>query len=382
MQLTGIAMSFLRAVAFFAGLVAAGPALAERELHYVGIYEGNQKTGGVIHGPEARVFVDRPGAEVVLVLADYGPVRWFVETAGATVIEQIILGGIRPERSEVRLNGVPFVADINPDIPYVHQRKGKDFRALVKNLPEQTGLPLSSASVSYAAPEKFFAVTTSDPGNPAFSEDPLATLLAPADRIPEGLLPLIGRTAIPAPASRFTSEGMEILQPDGSRRLYPATLDMPEISWPTGSAIVPEENAAYGVSLGGEGFLYRVDLETGVWSVVMSMENADAKGMLYDPAGKRFVMPEGVFDLQSLLLVGLDGARRGIRLGYADLPGSYDLFDPGNGPDPVAVPVAVDGGWLLLHLGPDGRYDSAGAWRDYAVNVETGEILLIGYSTP
>ena len=62
-------------------------------MHLVCIYEGYCKTGEQIHGPKARVIVNRPGKEVTLVLTSYGPVTWEISPQDKTQIVKIILGG-------------------------------------------------------------------------------------------------------------------------------------------------------------------------------------------------------------------------------------------------------------------------------------------------
>jgi|GEM_PF-2242728 len=71
-----------RILVVICGLVLTGaPALAAPEVHVVGIYEGYGRSNGEVHGPLAKVVLDRPGAEVLLVLMSQSAVRWDVEVA-------------------------------------------------------------------------------------------------------------------------------------------------------------------------------------------------------------------------------------------------------------------------------------------------------------
>jgi hypothetical protein len=66
---------FLASFMLVLAAVLAPPMQAETEVHAVGVYEGVTEGGGRIHGPEVRVLVDRPGAEVILLLASYEDLR-------------------------------------------------------------------------------------------------------------------------------------------------------------------------------------------------------------------------------------------------------------------------------------------------------------------
>ncbi len=74
-----LATKFL--IAFVFWTVPFCAAASDAELHAARVYEGNNRTGDRVHGPEARVHVDRPRKNVTLVLLDYGPLRWFVTTS-------------------------------------------------------------------------------------------------------------------------------------------------------------------------------------------------------------------------------------------------------------------------------------------------------------
>ena len=93
-------------------------AAQQAEVHAVGVYEGNEKTNGRIHGPEAHVVVDRDNVPVILSLSSYEALRWFVETAPGTRIETILLHGYKSENTEVYLNGILVTAQILTDARY------------------------------------------------------------------------------------------------------------------------------------------------------------------------------------------------------------------------------------------------------------------------
>ena len=76
-----------------ATLAIATPAFADRELHVVAVGKGWLASGDFTNAPRAKVWVDRPGVSVVLVLLDKGGVEWQVEASDKSFIETIILGG-------------------------------------------------------------------------------------------------------------------------------------------------------------------------------------------------------------------------------------------------------------------------------------------------
>lgn len=144
-------------------MLGAGASRAEPEVHVVGIYEGVEKTDGRIHGPEARVLVDRPGSETVLIPGAYGATRWFVDTAPGTEVTRIIVNGHKSDRSEVVLNGERFQALEHMGLGAACWAEGKAFRDLVRNILLRPDLGhLDSFSSTYTAPSEPIRITSSD----------------------------------------------------------------------------------------------------------------------------------------------------------------------------------------------------------------------------
>src|SRR5882672_5937588 len=76
----------------------------DRELHAVGVYEGFERQQGDNGSPQARVVVDRPGKDIVLLLGSFNGVQWNVELTPNTRLEKLVLYGNGRSSSRVVLN--------------------------------------------------------------------------------------------------------------------------------------------------------------------------------------------------------------------------------------------------------------------------------------
>ena len=92
------------------GLLVAAPVpvLSEpnEELHVVALYEGNTKTGDMLHGGKATVRVDRPGKSVTLLVSSYHSVTWEISVAPMTKLVKVIVGGYH-EQAAIAPAGTP-----------------------------------------------------------------------------------------------------------------------------------------------------------------------------------------------------------------------------------------------------------------------------------
>lgn len=365
------------------------PAFADPELHVVGIYEGFERSAGKVHGPRARVILDRPGVEVLLVLSSYGAVRWEVELGRDTRSPTVVIAQLAEDqrRSEVWIDGVELPEPTRMDLPLVYQPEGADFRELVRLVPERFGLPrMSSFSGAYSAPEIAFAVTevVSDP---RYEQDHLRSELRSAP-LPPGLRRLLPPDeAAVVPEVRLTGEGFLTRTPDGREELKVLPLDMPGISWPQGAVRDPATGTLYGVTLGGDGYLFAYHEASDTWRVDRSMNGLDAQGLFLDESGRRLILTLGFIGPAAIAIIDLadevGGPMQTVELEPA-LPGYSDLYDPGNGPAPALKPVGIDGDALLLIARQDDRFggQTAGAeapWRAYLVDLGTGAVDFVGY---
>jgi len=112
----------------------------DRELHAVGVYEGFERQQGDNGSPQARVVVDRPGKDIVLLLGSFNGVQWNVELTPNTRLEKLVLYGNGRSSSRVVLNEKTFERfERNETIPYVYADEGFNFRLLVENAPNLYG---------------------------------------------------------------------------------------------------------------------------------------------------------------------------------------------------------------------------------------------------
>lgn len=372
-------------------LFTCGPAAAEVELHVVGIYEGFEQIGRSAHGPRAKVFLDRPGAEVVLVLSSYAAVKWEVEVSRDTAPPSVVLvqtsGGKRT--SEVWVNGARMPEPIRMKLEMTYRPEGDRFRKLVRQVPEKFGVPrMSSFSGSYTAPEVGFDVSEVR-DDPRYADDYLKSELNPA-ALPASLRPFVRPDVVgDTQEVILTGDGFMTFAADGQQDLHLLPLDMPSISWPRGAVRDARTDTLYGVTLGGQGYLYAYSVTTDNWRVVRSMDGLDVQGLLLDDAGRRLIMPLGLNREGEIALIGIDGDGSGPVQAIKPnrpYPGYTDLFDPGNGPSVDLIPVAVDGDLLLLIARADMSFGIRSAppgedviWRGYVVDLSTGQVDLVGY---
>lgn len=372
---------FVLICAFVAPAFAA---LAQPETHFVGIYEGVEETDGRVHGPEARLRIDRPGAEIVLILADYGPVRWFVDVAPGTTLSEVIVAGYQPERSEVVVTGGPEPkVRLDTEMPDPHETVGLPFRELIDTLATRDDLPpLLSFNGSYRAPEAGFVIDATSAPVPEMSPNYLEAFVRP-DRLTASLQDAM--TSWTLSALEFNESGFIFRNPEKPdvEQIIPVTLDVPDISWPQGAAIDTRRGVYYGISSGGEGFLYAYDLATETWRVMRSMDRLDAGGLLYDESADRLIIVGDMFH-SSMEVWVLDPADEGATLEQLSIDplafhGLTDLYDVGNYRPPPLIPVAIDGDLVLVRTGADWPFIDDAGLRSYVIDLSSGTVDLVDF---
>ena len=365
---------------------------AEPEVHAVGVYEGSGKDpAGALRGPDAKVLVDRPGAEVTLYLGSYEPVRWLVTTSPGTEIVRIVIHGYQVAESQVLVNDRQWDKVERADIPYAYASEGKNFRALVDAVTED-GSALASFTGSYRAPAQGFTVSQVVRGIPQFRADYLKDEIAPAASVPEslrGLLDWHGSANAPAQELSFEGDGFVIRMSDRPETLYRVPPSLPEVSRPVGATRDPETGMLYGVTFGGEGYLYRYDPKADEWSEPISMLRDDASGLFFDDQSGRVVaVISGLVSRGGMALRVFedDGSFHDVPLDALNLPGVMDLVDVGNELGPTLLPLGTSEGKVLL-LATSSRWRAGFPGEDepfriYLVEIESGAASLVSADYP
>jgi hypothetical protein len=126
------------------------------ELHAVGIYEGQTRTGKDIHGGKAKVIVRRPGKNVILLLSSYEPVTWDIASSESTTIGKVILAGYHKQATRGLHSATEVVKAFreakSKTCLYVgYEINTPSFRNAAKMIAEMTKLDMSSFHGKYRA---------------------------------------------------------------------------------------------------------------------------------------------------------------------------------------------------------------------------------------
>ena len=375
-------MTMLRRIllaCLFSGLV--GEARAEREVHVVAVGTG-YRTDDFYALPLARVVVDRPGQEVGLVLLDGGDIDWRVEATVGTSITEILRSGPGAGNSEVSLSGIPMVGVETPGLPLVLNPWGRDFRKLLDILADRLGTErIHSFQATHQIREGPLRVDHVDTKTAGLARDYLSHLLGDAADLPPKLRNWIEDRGVNGDfVLTFDETGIILTGPSGTR-LFAPTPDVPEIVLPVRGVYDPGSQMIYCITYGAEGYIYSVDVRSGEWAVVTSLEDYDAAGLLYDPDSRQLITTGAFSRPGAIRVFGLDGSRSSIFIPTTAFPGLTDLFDYGNEHGPPLIPRAYSDGWLLLEAlaSPESGNSLSEEYRIYAVLITTGEVRLLRF---
>lgn len=352
------------------------------ELHLVGIYEPRKSRGqdGLSKSEQVSIKVDRPGVSVALVLGSYRPTRWVIETSEGTQVDKVIVSDQNRMRGEVTLNGQP-VSVIYRNLPLAYQSRGSKFQPFHEAASNAAGVRnAASFQGSYKAPEGGFIIDEA-PSIPTRKEveAALTAQALPASELPPTLRSAFeGKTKVPGSKWTLREEGFVGVDENKRTILYRLPLDAPEVSWPMGAAYDPVGQRVWGVTLGGEGYLYKYDIAKNQWSA-RSMNNVDAGGLIFNPKTGNLITtpgPTGPSGYQTLDASGK--VLSTLEIASSDYPGLISTFDPGNGPSPRIVPVMVDGDLLLVRVDPWPNSQRTGRFQwVYLVNLQSGTVRLV-----
>lgn len=123
-------------------LLSAVPALAEAELHVVGVDDGPRSMMTNEVARTVLVALDRRYADVTLVLSSCDGVDWAVSTTPGTADPAFVLSQINKDDGEstIRLNGRLVTEPRRVTLPLTWRPEGDDFRKLVRLVPDLFGV--------------------------------------------------------------------------------------------------------------------------------------------------------------------------------------------------------------------------------------------------
>lgn len=363
---------------------APGPAVTVMldELHLVGIYEPQTDTqgDGSVGRGQVHVQVDRPGQVIALVLASVEPAMWQVTASPDTDVARVILGGSGSTRSQVALNGA-IVQHETANIPSTHRAEGSRFQPFHEAAYNFVGLPNADSFVGvYRAPPEGFLISAA-PGVPTRQEVRQALLDAARDRatLPAEMQAILsGQAASDHGVWELTDGGFIGIDENGTTARYPIGLDVPEVSWPEGAAYDRENQRLWGITTGGEGYLYEYDIAADLW-LAWSLDGYDAGGLIFDAARNFLIASPGRdHDSRYVLLDRRASVVSSVNVPYESYPGLINTYDPGNGPGPTLIPLAVEGDLLLVTAEPHWTSLSEGqSALFYLVDLSIGSVELI-----
>ncbi|MBV7378477.1 hypothetical protein KJP28_06030 [Maritimibacter sp. DP4N28-5] len=369
---------------FCTALALAGHAQAQDgpELHVVAVGKGRQ-TDDFYALPETRIMVDRPGQSVALVLIDGGEMQWRIDMTEGTRVLDVIRSGPDPENSAIMLADIPMTGIDVPGLPLVRNPVGQDFRKLVKTLTERYATDrLHSFQAARLAPAAQIVVDQVQ-SDPALAHEYLAQALGRKDDLPPGIRDGSGMQPVSSATVTFDTKGVRLTDATGTRD-FPVTPDVPRVLLPVASTHDPATGTIYAMTYGGEGYIYTIDTKDGAWRVVTSLEEYDARTLLFDPTTRALVTTGAFSRPGEIKVFAPDGETTSLFVPTTAFPGLTDLFDYGNEHGPPLVPRRLEDGWLLLDAEAphDDRSNTAPARRSYALDIDTGDVRLLSYRNP
>lgn len=359
-----------------------GETIGKTELHVISVFDGSIRTGNRIHGPEVQVSVNRAGQSVVLGLGNREAVRWHVEVTPETQIESVILFGKNAQLSEAYVNGTEYPVQKLPKLQTSVETSGSQFREMVTQLSRKVGV---DGLASFHSAKRMIAgsFTIDAVQDLSFLKiDHLSDQVHPK-LVPAALEPFVDQPMSDGTGLELTKLGFVLTGKTGTSRNISVTLDVPRIASP-GAAVMDEERGRlFGLSRGGDSFLYQYNMTSEKWSVLLENEKLGGHSMAYDVDQDRLILGFTRRDhgfeiltpgeLQSTVTMTMDVER---------MPGYADLHYTGGRLSTRLVPIAAQGDYMLARATERRRTRGTGdvpASRTYLVSLVTGESWLVGY---
>ncbi|MHC4469436.1 MAG: M56 family metallopeptidase [Planctomycetota bacterium] len=386
---------------------------AERELHVVGVYEGEYAPGVGHHSfGTVRVRVERSGVPLLLALSSYEPVDWKVELAEGVVLQRVVASGYYHQRVHGVGETPVMVLSHQGGAPRYfrcYEKSGESYPAYAKWLTEETGLGITTFQGRYSGRDGPFVIgaRSADWRAEVLLDDfraleaevlrprrtrilgELSSLRFPAVRhdvrktawgeftvlgpVEGALAPIPGgfRHVARDPATgRFfalTDHDVLTFEP-GEKRATKLDLgpDIAALSWPSGLAFDTKRRRLLVVSRSGQGHLWAHDVERKTWTGLRNLGDLDLAALAYD--GKRDrLLGIGQYPGSSTWLFTLDPEGKLIRKTSLDrkMPDGISQLIP-----------AGDRAILLVNAGQRGHIPVETPARCYVLDRSTGKTLL------
>lgn len=316
-------------------------------------------------GETVKVVIDRPGANVLLVLTSYEKITWEVLTSPQTKIAGIVTAGHESSTIVTTAQTVGYLATL----PYASETENRKFTELLVRLNQifrvtkvdafrgHYSLPYLVIISKLDLPSDELTLTGPLPQQPDrnFSFDLVRsdykkngwTLTGPSQQkgniyIDKGLFTLSNAGDM---VFKPEAEGIRITGISGGEYtdvLLPPTF--PRFSYVEGIVLDTKRGIVTVASQGGEGFLYRFDVKGRKWIDFRPLNNINILSLSYDSIADRYV---GWTDDGKLIFISGEGEEIMSKKVINLLPGFQRLYDKNSSSVPKIV-IAPHGNDIAL----------------------------------
>ncbi|MGE4552894.1 MAG: hypothetical protein AB7D57_07260 [Desulfovibrionaceae bacterium] len=341
---------------------------------------------------QGEVVVDRPGKDVVLILATHESTLWTVRNTAAKSLT-VIASGYDPPYMEAigamdayQVNQGEFgYARSLMDNNFIRVMAAINRRIQIARLSSFTGVSLRRGTIDNVVINKVIDSDKLDTGWPYPEEGPNATFVlntpfGPKEWTPQGPK---GHGILTASFPAYTGSELKDVSLDktslsimenGTTKWYPLPPNFPKFSWAKGMAVDTDDDILCIVSFGGEGFFYRFDLKGRKWLDAKSMNNVDVDQLVYDRWGKVFYGSE-MMSQNSILVMDKTG-RTVSMIPLKDLPGASRLT-PESGRGKLAHIVPGKDYLFLVNIAQESpRFPQGEVKAIWTMDRKTGKALL------
>ena len=312
---------------------------------------------------DINVHVDRPNSKVILVLTSYENASWKVSVSPKTQLVAVITSS----NHETSVASTVPTRGYLTKLSYATRIENSNFVKILESLHDWFGTTKVDffrgdsyipSSISILEPDPFNQSLTLNGPTPQKPSRNFMFKLTTANfkRQPWFLTGSVGQPdsyssstkAVVSPSGKevytIKNSNLVVLDPLTSIEIQvKLPSSFPELSWPMDVAYDTNRDIVSLASLGGEGFLYRLDASKKQWLDFKSLNNVDMNALAYDPIKDRYVaLQEGkllFISPEGLILFEKDISKK--------LAGLKRLYDDGNERPPRLI-IAPNGDDLAL----------------------------------